>query len=161
VEQRLERVTAAKEIKALVSDPVRFGMLFELVFVNLVVTAPGVHVAFKLERYRLPTYLEVERTIAVGRWHVLATLSAVIAFFLVLDRLRVQGLVRQLAGWGALVGSTVAFVFVQFYMFHRPGKSRGWAVPFLDAGVGLLLLALAASLSAALAKLSDGQRERR
>ena len=80
-----------RRLKALRCDPVRFGLLFELIFVNVVVTAPGVYVAFNLETYRQPAFLEVERAIAVGHWHVLATLSAVIALLLVVDRLGCGG----------------------------------------------------------------------
>jgi hypothetical protein len=119
-------------------------MLFELLFVNLVVTGPGVCVALNLETYRQPAYLEVERTIAVGHWHVLATLSAVIALLLVVDRLRVAGRLRQIVGWGVLIGSTLAFVFAQFYMFRLPGQDKNWPVPLLvDVGLGVFLAALA------------------
>jgi hypothetical protein len=141
------RPSWGRRLKALLSDPVRFGLLFELIFVNVVVTAPGVYVAFNLETYRQPAFLEVERAIAVGHWHVLATLSAVIALFLVVDRLEVQGFLRRLVGWGGLVGSTLAFVFVQFYMFRQPEQEVGWALPFLDLGLALFLVMLAVFLS--------------
>jgi hypothetical protein len=135
--------SVAQKVKALLADPVRFGMLFQLLFVNLVVTGPGVYVALNLETYRQLAYLEVERTIAVGHWHVLATLSAVIALLLVVDRLRVVGRLRQVVGWGVLTGSALAFVFVQFYMFRRPGQDKNWPVLLLDVGLGVFLLSLA------------------
>ncbi len=81
------RAGTGQKIRALLRDPIRFGIFFELIFVNVVVTVPGVYVAFNLETYRLPAYLEVERTILVGHWHILATLSAVIVLFLIADRL--------------------------------------------------------------------------
>jgi hypothetical protein len=130
-------------LKALFRDPIRFGIFFELIFVNLVVTVPGVYVAFNLETYRLPAYLAVERTILVGHWHVLATLSAVVVLFLIADRLGTRGWVRQAVGWGLLVGSTLAFVFVNVYMFRQPGQEKAWTVPFFEAGIALSLLALA------------------
>jgi len=143
---RERRAAGSSPLRALLGDPIRFGILFELLFVNFVVTGPGIYVAFNLEAFRQPALLEVERTIAVGHWHVLATLSAVIALLLVVDRLGVRGWLRQAAGWGVLVGSSLAFVFVQFYMFHRPGVEVGWTLPLLDAGIGLFLVALAALL---------------
>ena len=149
-EQGLNEATVGHRLRALLSDPVRFGIFFELIFVNLVVTGPGVYVAFNLETYRQPAFLEVERTIAVGHWHVLATLSAVVALLVVIDRLGVQGLVRQLVGWAVLAGSTLAFVFVQFYMFRRPDQEAAWAVPFLDGGIAILLVALFAFLAISL-----------
>ena len=149
---RQRRAEGTGRLGALLGDPVRFGMLFELLFVNVVVTAPGLSVAFNLETYRQPEYLEVERAIAVGHWHVLATLSAVIVLFLVVDRLRVQGWLRQMLGWGVLVGSSLAFLFVQFYMLRQPGEDSTWALPFIDTGIGLFLVALAIFLAVYLAE---------
>ena len=138
-------------------DPLRFGMLFELVFVNFVVTGPGVYVAFNLETYRQPAYLEVERAIAVGHWHVLATLSAVVALFLVADRLGVRGALRQVLGWGVLAGSTVAFVFIQFYLFRAPGQDVAWTVPFFEAGIALFLVVLAVWLGERVWRVLKGE----
>ncbi len=151
--QGVTEATPGQRLRALLADPVRLGVLFELIFVNLVVTIPGVYVAFQLETYRQAAYLEVERTILVGHWHVLATLSAVVALFLVIDRLGARGLIRQVVGWGVLAGSTLAFVAVQFYMFRRPGEVLAWPVPLLDAGIGLFLIALALFLGVQLAHL--------
>ncbi|MFN2167870.1 MAG: hypothetical protein ACK2U9_16620, partial [Anaerolineae bacterium] len=131
-----------RRLRALLRDPVRFGVFFELIFVNVVVTVPGVYVAFHLDTYRLPAYLAVERTILVGHWHVLATLSAVIVLFLIADRLGTKGWVRQLVGWGLLAGSTLAFVFVVAFMFSRPGQERVWTIPLFEVGIALSLLAV-------------------
>ena len=157
---RERRVEGSGWLRALLGDPIRFGILFELLFVNVVVTAPGLSVAFNLETYRQPAYLEVERAIAVGHWHVLATLSAVIALFLVVDRLHVQGWLRQLVGWGVLAGSSLAFVFVQFYMLRLPGEDSTWTLPFIDAGIALFLVALAVFLGGYLARVPSLERER-
>jgi len=138
-------------LKALLRDPLPFGVFFELIFVNVVVTVPGVYVAFNLERYRSPAYLEVERTILVGHWHVLATLSAVIVLLLIAQRLDIRGWVRQVAGWGLLAGSTLSFVFVNLYMFRQPGQERAWTVPFFEAGIALSLLAVALLAARAIA----------
>ncbi len=139
-------------LRALVSDPVRFGIFFELIFVNVVVTAPGVYVAFNIDTYRSPAYLAVERTILVGHWHVLATLSAVIVLFLIADRLGVRGWVRQVTGWGLLAGSTLAFLFVNAYMFRLPGQEKVWTVPLFEAGIAISLLALAILTAVTLVK---------
>jgi hypothetical protein len=134
---------AGQKLRALLSDPVRFGIFFELIFVNVVVTVPGVYVAFNLETYRTPAYLAVERTILVGHWHVLATLSAVIALLLIADRLGTRGWVRQVVGWGLLAGSTLSFLFVNLYMFRQPGQEKAWTVPFFETGIAASLVALA------------------
>jgi hypothetical protein len=138
-----DRVRAGAKLRALFRDPVRFGVFFELIFVNVVVTVPGVYVAFNLDTYRTPAYLAVERTILVGHWHVLATLSAVIVLFLIADRLGTRGWVRQVVGWGLLAGSTLSFLFVNVYMFRQPGQEKAWTVPLFETGIALSLLALA------------------
>jgi hypothetical protein len=143
--------TFGQRLGALFHDPVRFGIFFELIFVNLVVTVPGVYVAFNLETYRTPAYLAVERSILVGHWHVLATLSAVIVLFLIADRLGTRGWVRQLIGWGLLAGSTLSFVFVNVCMFRQPGQEKLWTVPLFEIGIALSLLALAVFVAVQLA----------
>jgi hypothetical protein len=130
-------------LRAIFRDPLRFGIFFELIFVNFVVTVPGVYIAFNLDTYRQPAYLAVERTLLVGHWHILATLSAVIVLFLVADRLGTRGWVRQVAGWGLVLGSTLSFVFVNVYMFRQPGQEKAWTMPFFETGIALSLLALA------------------
>lgn len=132
-----------QRLGALLRDPVRFGIFFELIFVNVVVTVPGVYVAFNLETYRSSAYLAVERAVLVGHWHILATLSAVMALFLIADRLGTKGWVRQVVGWGLLAGSTLSFVFVNIYLFRQPGQEKLWTVPFFETGIALSLLALA------------------
>lgn len=152
------RAGAVDKLRALLRDPIRFGIFFELIFVNVVVTGPGVYVAFNLERYRSPAYLAVERTILVGHWHVLATLSAVILLFLIADRLGTRGWVRQVTGWGLLLGSTLSFIFVNAYMFRQPGQERSWTVPLFETGIAVSLLSLAIFVAAKLvdrARLQD------
>jgi hypothetical protein len=148
---------AVQKLRALVRDPVRFGIFFELIFVNLVVTVPGVYVAFNLETYRQPAYLTMERTILVGHWHVLATLSAVIVLLLIADWLGARGgfvpltrgWLRQVIGWGLLASSTLAFIFVNVYMFRQPGQDMAWTVPLFEVGIAVNLLVLAVFVAAA------------
>jgi hypothetical protein len=147
-----ERASLGQKSRALLADPVRFGIFFELLFVNLVVTVPGVFVAFNLETYRSPAYLAAERTILVGHWHILATLSAVIVLFLIADRLAARGWLRQLFGWGLLLGSTLAFVFANVYMFRQPGQDAFWTMPLFELGIALSLIVLAAFVAVSLAR---------
>jgi hypothetical protein len=149
----------AARLRALLRDPIPFGIFFQLIFVNVVVTVPGVYVAFNLETYRSPAYLEVERTILVGHWHILATLSAVIVLLLIAERVsRESGArwlrtwwLRRTVGWGLLGGSTLAFLLVNAYMFRQPGQERAWTVPLFEAGIAASLLAVALLAAALLA----------
>jgi hypothetical protein len=145
------QASLGQRLRALFADPVRFGIFFELIFVNLAVTAPGVTVAFNLDTYRSPAYLAVERTILVGHWHVLATLSTVIVLLLIADRLGTGGWLRQVFGWGLLLGSTLSFAFVNIYMFRQPGQEKAWTVPLFELGIALSLVTIAIFVAAQLA----------
>lgn len=129
-------------LRALLRDPFRFGLYWFLIFVNFVVTVPGVYTAINLDTYRLPAYLEVERTIAVGHWHILATLSAVMGLYLVAHLRRSDRPSARWSAWGLLAGSSLAFVFVLPYMFRVPGTTPTWPEPFFEAGIGLAMLSL-------------------
>jgi hypothetical protein len=137
----LEKPSLGARIAALLHDPVRFGIFFELVFVNLVVTGPGVYVAINLDAFRQGPF-ELERSILVGHWHVLATLSAILTLLLIADRTGLRGWLRQVVGWGLLLGSSAAFIFVQFYMFRQPGQDVAWAKLGFEMGIGVTMLAL-------------------
>jgi hypothetical protein len=132
----------------LMSDPFRFGLYWFLIFVNFVVTAPGVYVAMNLETYRLPTYLEVERTIAVGHWHVLATLSAAMGFLLIAHLRHSRTRAARLSAWGMTVGTSLALAFIIPYMFRQPGTTVAGPEPLYQAGIGIAMLSLALYLVA-------------
>jgi hypothetical protein len=155
-EQGLTRPSLGDRIAALLHDPVRFGIFFELIFVNAVVTGPGVYVALNLEAFRQGPWA-LERTVLVGHWHVLATLSAVLMALLVADRVGLRGRLRQMVGWGLLLGSSAAFVFVQFTMFRQPGQRPAWAELGFEIGIGVTMLALLLFLVAAL--VANGKSE--
>jgi len=147
-----EPASLRQRLGVLLRDPIRFGVFFELIFVNFVVTVPGVYVAFNLETFGTPAYLAVERTILVGHWHILATLSAVLVLFLIADRLGTRGWVRQVVGWGLLLGSSLSFIFVTAYMFRQPGQEKAWTVPLFEIGIAMSLLALALFVAVQLAR---------
>ncbi len=141
----------------LLRDPFRLGLYWFLVFVNTVVTVPGVYVAMNLETYRLPAYLEVERTIAVGHWHVLATLSAAMGFLLVAHLRRSPTRAARLSAWGMVAGTSAALAFIMPYMFRQPGTTVTWPEPFFEAGVGVAMLSLATYLVAEIAAFFRSQ----
>jgi hypothetical protein len=146
----IEKPSLATRMAALLHDPVRFGIFFELIFVNFVVTGPGVYVAVNLDAFRQGP-VELERSILVGHWHVLATLSAILMLLLIADRTGLRGPLRQVVGWGLLLGSSAAFIFVQFYMFRQAGQEVAWAELGFEIGIGVTMLALMLFLVARLA----------
>ncbi len=119
-------------------DAPYFGVFFHLISVNFFVTIPGIYVAINLEKVReLP--FSVERTFAVGHWHVLSTLTAVVAFLFFVSLVS-SGWIRQFVGWGATFGSTIAFTSVIFY-FLSPQKDSP-SLYFIDFGIFLILFSL-------------------
>ncbi len=114
-----------------------FGVFFYLIAVNFFVTAPGVYVAINLEKFRQLSYA-AERTFAVGHWHVLSTITAVVAFLL-LVALSLDGRARQVIGYLATIGSTLAFSAAFFYQF---GQKTILTMKFIDLGVLLVLVSI-------------------
>ncbi len=113
------------------------GISFYLIAVNFFVTGPGIYVAINLEKFRRLPY-SVERTFAVGHWHILATITAVIAFLL-LVALSLNGRARQAVGYLATVGSATAFSAAFFYQFYQ---KTTFITRFIDLGVFLVLVSI-------------------
>ncbi|MDI6895457.1 MAG: hypothetical protein AB1503_11800 [Bacillota bacterium] len=135
-----------RRLAAAVGDPLRFGMLFQQIYVNFVVTFPGMYVAFNLDEYFRVIPAEYERRFLSGHWHVLATLCATIVLFLVADYLGQRGWIRRTLGWGVLLGADLAFAFAVVYMFGPPGVDMTWTWWFIDVGLGTFLIVLAVFL---------------
>ncbi len=141
--------------KAVLKDPVKAGMYFQFLWVNFVVTLPGIYLAINLESVReLP--FEVEKAITTGHWHILATLTAVIMLMLSVDYLGIQGKVRQLAGWLITVGSILAFGFTVVYMFKDQVR---WTYYFFDLGLILIVIAIVFFCVHELIELLKGKKD--
>jgi len=152
-ERGIVRATAGQKIKGLLRDPLQFGPFFQMIWLQFVMVFPGLYTAVKLDEIFRTWPYEAERRILVGHWHILATLSATILLFLVADRLDVRGWMRQVLGWGVIVGSDLAFTFGALYQFIPPEASRDWTVLYLDVGLGLTLIVLALFLGRRLVDL--------
>lgn len=131
-------IVALWGLKNYARDAPYFGIFFHLIGVNFFVTIPGIYVAINLEKVReLP--FSVERTFAVGHWHVLSTLTAVIAFLFLVSLIS-SGWIRQFVGWGATLGSIIAFTSIIFY-FLSPQKDSP-SLYFVEFGIFLILLSV-------------------
>ena len=156
-EHRITDATAGQKIRALLHDPLKLGPFFQMIWLQPVMVFPGLYTAVKLDEVFRTWPLEAERRILVGHWHILATVSATILLFLVADRLGVRGWMRQVLGWGVIVGSDVAFTFGAFYEFVPPNADRSWTRFYLDLGLGLTLIVLALFLGRRLVDLFAGR----
>ncbi len=155
-EQGVTSPTAGQRLRALLGDPLKFGLFFQMIWLNAVMVFPGLYTAAKLEEFRAWPF-EAERRLLVGHWHILATISAVMMVLFVADRLDVRGWMRQVLGWGMLVGANLAFTFGMFYEFLPPDANRDWTLPPVYVGVGVALIALALFLGQRLLDLCSPQ----
>jgi len=152
-EQGIVRGTRRQRWVALLRNPLQFGLFFQMIWLNVVMVFPGIYTAVNLDEVFRRWPFEAERRILTGHWHILATISAVMVLLLVADRLRVRGWMRQVLGWGFLLGANLAFTFAVFYEYLPPEAGRRWTVAFIDAGILLALVVLALFLGRRLADL--------
>ena len=136
-------ILGVKGLKDKWKDAPWLGIFFYLLAVNFFVTLPGIYVAINLEKFRNLSY-QLERTFAVGHWHVLATITAVVAFLL-LVALSLEGRTRQIVGYLATFGSALAFIGAFYYQFF--GKSY-LSMRLIDAGILGFLVAVFLCLKA-------------
>lgn len=111
-----------------------------LIMVNLFVTIPGIYVAFNLETWRLPGWEKVERIFAVGHWHILGAICALMVLNLLSDYFDIRGRFNNFVGWTMGIGATVAFTGMMFYVFRTFEEGREWAKLIFETGIGIFLL---------------------
>jgi len=96
-------------LKALLHDPLKFGALWQMVFMNFNVSFVGIFMALTLEETMRVMPARDERITLTGHWHILATIIATIILFYFADRMGLKGKARQWFGWFIILGSDLAF----------------------------------------------------
>lgn len=146
-EQNITKATFGQRIKALVHDPLKFGALWQMVFMNFVVSFPGIFMAVMLDEIFRVWPLRDERVILTGHWHILSGIIATIILFYYADMAGLKGRKRQVFGWFVIVFSNVAFGATTIFMLKRLFVSEALEGPFantaillMDISLGVLLL---------------------
>lgn len=139
---KYESASLVQKFTAIFKDPVKFGLYFQYVWVNLVVTIPGIYVAINLETFRSEPYTEIERAFNTGHWHVLATVIAVIVLFMLMDKIHMPNTLKMTGGWLLLAGSIIGFGFAVPYMIRTPGTSKDLFFILIDLGITLMMIAV-------------------
>jgi len=159
-EQGIERATFGQKLRALLHDPLKFGSLWQMIFMNFNVSGVGIFMAATLEKFARVWPSREERVVLSGHWHILAVLAASIILLYIADRLGLKGRVRQWFGWLIILGSDVAFGSMTVFGLKRLLVSEYTQQPLVDTlmvltdiGLGLFLLTLAAFLVWRLADL--------
>ncbi len=146
----LAKPTFGQKMKALVSDPLRFGPLWQMVFMNFTVSGVGIFMAVKLDEIMRVIPWREERITLTGHWHILSALIATIILMYYGDMINLKGKVRQWYGWGIIILSDIAFASVTIFELKRLFISEAEQQPLVnvlmilaDLGLGMLLVILA------------------
>ncbi|MFA5536378.1 MAG: hypothetical protein WDA53_04335 [Bacillota bacterium] len=118
-EQGIKKPTFWQGLMALFHDPLKFGILWQMIFMNFNVSGIGIFMAVRLEEiFRIWPHRD-ERIELSGHWHILSAIIAVLVLSYVADRMGVKGKVRQWTGWLLIIGSNVAFAAATQYEMKR------------------------------------------
>ncbi len=142
-----------QKMKALVKDSLKFGALWQMIFMNFTVSFVGIFMAVKLDEIIRVWPHREERIMLTGHWHILATLTATIILLYYADVAGLKGRVRQWFGWIVVIGSDLAFAAMTVFGLKRLFVSEAAQQPLVnslmllgDIGLVLVILALAAFL---------------
>ncbi|MGD8850597.1 MAG: hypothetical protein PVF18_12775 [Anaerolineales bacterium] len=150
-EKGISKGNAAQKIKALVRDPLKFGVGWQMVYMNFTVTGVGLFMAAKLDEiFRVWPHRE-ERIVLTGHWHILSAIIATIILLYYADLAGLKGKARKWFGWLVIIGSDLAFAAVTTFEMKRLFVSEAeqqplvnWAMLLNEIGLGILLVVLAA-----------------
>jgi hypothetical protein len=150
IEQGTERAGFGKRLAALLHDPLKFGALWQMVYMNFTVSFIGIFMAVKLDEiFRMWPHRE-ERIVLTGHWHILSGIIATIILLYYADLAGLKGKIRQWFGWLILLGSDLAFGAVTVFEMKRLFVSEidqqpvvDWSMTLMEAGLAMVLTTLA------------------
>jgi hypothetical protein len=164
-EQGLKKANFFQKTGALLHDPLKFGALWQMVFMNFTVSGVGIFMAVKLDEIIRVWPWREERIVLTGHWHILGTIVATILLLMYADLIGLQGRIRQVFGWAIIIFSNLAFTAVTLFETKRLYVSESaqqplvnWTMALADLGLAAVLVALACLMIWRLADLlkSDG-----
>ena len=148
--QGLPKATFIQKLAALLRDPLKFGALWQMVFMNFVVSGVGIFMAVRLDKIIRVWPWREERITLTGHWHILGALIATIILMVYGDLTGLKGRARQLFGWGILFFSDLAFAAVTLFETKRLYVSESTQQPLAnltmllgDIGLASVLVILA------------------
>ncbi|NLH08058.1 MAG: hypothetical protein GX484_10695 [Chloroflexi bacterium] len=149
-----------QKIRALLKDPLKFGPLWQMVFINFTVSGVGIFMAVKLDEIIRVWPWREERITLTGHWHILSGIIATIILMYYADMAGLKGWLRQWFGWAVIIGSDIAFAAVTVFSMKRLFISEETQQPLVnttmilaDFGLALVLVMLAALMIWRLADL--------
>jgi hypothetical protein len=152
-EQEMAGAGPAQKVRALLHDPLKFGALWQMVYMNFTVSGVGIFMAITLDDFMRVLPAREERIALVGHWHILSAIIATIILFYFADMMGLQGRARRWFGWSVIIGSDLAFGAVTIFELKRLFVSEYDQQPLVDLtmlltdlGLVMVLLALAVFL---------------
>jgi hypothetical protein len=149
----LEKPGFGKSLRALLHDPLKFGPLWQMVFMNFTVSGVGIFMAIKLEKIFRVWPAREERILLTGHWHILSALIATMILMYYADICGLKGKTRQWFGWIFIIGSDIAFAAMTVFSMKRlfikeyfQQKVVDWTMLLTDIGLSALLITLAVLL---------------
>ena len=136
-----EAASVGQKIKGIFGDAAKFGVYWQLILSNFVVTFPGIYVGVKLEEFREIDF-KFETAFNVGHWHILATTLAMMVALILIDHYKIVGKWRKIAGWSITIGSTIGFGFATKYMLRRSDAAVETDFIFIDIGLAIVFIAI-------------------
>jgi hypothetical protein len=153
-EQEILKGTAWQKVKALLHDSLRFGSLWQMVYMNFTVSGVGIFMAVRLDEIFRVWPAREERISLTGHWHILSGIIATIILLYYADLAGLTGRQRRWFGWLVIIGSDVAFGAVTVFSMKRLFVSEwaqqsvvNWSILFADVGLITVLLVLAALMA--------------
>jgi hypothetical protein len=146
----IQKPNGWQKLKALLRDPLRFGPMWQMVFMNFTTSFIGIFMAVRLDEIFRVWPAHEERIELTGHWHVLSAIIATIILLYYGDMIGLKGKVRQWYGWSLIILSDIAFGAVTIFEMKRLFISEATQQPLvntlmlvMDVGLGLLLVLLA------------------
>ncbi len=163
-EQGISRAGLGQSLRALLHDPVKFGTLWQMVYMNFVTTFVGIFMAIQLDKIIRVWPAREERITLTGHWHILAGIIATIILLYYADLVGLKGKARQWFGWIVILGSDIAFAAVTVFEIKRLFVSESAQQPLVNAtilladfGLASVLMVLAVFLVSRLMDLSSAR----
>ncbi|MEW5719921.1 MAG: hypothetical protein AB1817_14930 [Chloroflexota bacterium] len=149
--RKIAKANLAQKLGALIDDPLKFGALWQMVYMNFVVTAIGLFMAMRLDKVLRVWPQREERVTLTGHWHILASIIATIILLYYADLIGLKGRARKLFGWLIIIPSDIAFAAAALFSTKRLYVAESSQQPFvnaimltIDTALATVLLALAA-----------------
>jgi hypothetical protein len=139
-----------QKISALVRDPLRFGPLWQMLFMNFTTSFVGIFMAVRLDAIFRVWPAHEERIELTGHWHALSAIIATIILLYYGDMIGLKGKIRQWYGWSIIFLSDIALAAVTIFEMKRLFITEAEQQPLvnglmyaIDFGLGMLLVLLA------------------